>query len=66
MLERQLAPAVAGQDTGPFRLEAGVGDDYTATRDQESEENVVSWKTPKIVEIALGAEINSYVCAKAK
>ncbi len=43
-----------------------MGDDYTATRDQESEENVVSWKTPKIVEIALGAEINSYVCAKAK
>ena len=24
----------------------------------------MSWKTPKIVEIALGAEINSYACAE--
>jgi coenzyme PQQ precursor peptide PqqA len=23
----------------------------------------MAWKTPKIVEIALGAEINSYACA---
>lgn len=23
----------------------------------------MSWKTPKIVEIALGAEINCYACA---
>jgi coenzyme PQQ precursor peptide PqqA len=26
----------------------------------------MSWKSPKIVEIALGAEINSYACAEAK
>jgi len=26
----------------------------------------MSWKSPKIVEIALGAEINSYACADAK
>jgi len=26
----------------------------------------MSWKTPKIVEIALGAEINSYACAEVK
>jgi len=25
----------------------------------------MSWKTPKVVEIALGAEINSYACADA-
>ncbi len=25
----------------------------------------MSWKAPKIVEIALGAEINSYACADA-
>jgi coenzyme PQQ precursor peptide PqqA len=25
--------------------------------------NTMAWKTPKIVEIALGAEINSYACA---
>jgi len=24
----------------------------------------MAWKTPKIVEIALGAEINSYACAE--
>jgi len=23
----------------------------------------MTWKTPKIIEIALGAEINSYACA---
>jgi len=28
------------------------------------EERGMSWKTPKIIEIALGAEINSYACAK--
>jgi len=26
----------------------------------------MSWKTPKIVEIALGAEINCYACAELK
>ncbi|MCA7118911.1 MAG: pyrroloquinoline quinone precursor peptide PqqA [Acidibrevibacterium sp.] len=26
----------------------------------------MAWKSPKIVEIALGAEINSYACAEAK
>jgi coenzyme PQQ precursor peptide PqqA len=34
--------------------------------DQTSGENDMSWKTPKIVEIALGAEINSYACAEAR
>ena len=33
---------------------------------QPSLEDLMSWKTPKIVEIALGAEINSYACADAK
>jgi coenzyme PQQ precursor peptide PqqA len=28
--------------------------------------NHMSWKTPKVIEIALGAEINSYACAEAK
>jgi coenzyme PQQ precursor peptide PqqA len=26
----------------------------------------MSWKAPKIVEVALGAEINAYACAEAK
>jgi len=26
----------------------------------------MSWKAPKIVELALGAEINSYACAEAR
>lgn len=29
-------------------------------------EDMMAWKTPKIVEIALGAEINSYACADLK
>lgn len=29
-------------------------------------EEPMTWKTPKIVEIALGAEINCYVCAELK
>jgi coenzyme PQQ precursor peptide PqqA len=28
-------------------------------------EDLMSWKSPKVVEIALGAEINSYACADA-
>jgi len=27
---------------------------------------MMNWKTPKIVEIALGAEINCYACADLK
>jgi coenzyme PQQ precursor peptide PqqA len=27
------------------------------------EGSLMAWKTPKIIEIALGAEINSYACA---
>jgi coenzyme PQQ precursor peptide PqqA len=27
---------------------------------------IMSWKTPKIIEIALGAEINCYACAELK
>jgi coenzyme PQQ precursor peptide PqqA len=30
------------------------------------EERLMSWKTPKIIEIALGAEINCYACAELK
>jgi len=26
----------------------------------------MAWKTPKIIEIALGAEINSYACAELR
>jgi len=29
-------------------------------------EFAMSWKAPKIVEVALGGEINSYVCARLK
>jgi len=27
-------------------------------------EEIMSWKSPKVVEIALGAEINCYACAE--
>ncbi|WP_072562756.1 pyrroloquinoline quinone precursor peptide PqqA [Granulibacter bethesdensis] len=29
-------------------------------------ENVMAWNTPKVVEVALGAEINAYACAETK
>ena len=29
-------------------------------------EDAMNWKTPKVTEIALGAEINSYACAEAR
>ncbi|WP_426955131.1 pyrroloquinoline quinone precursor peptide PqqA [Muricoccus radiodurans] len=32
--------------------------------DAEPEELSMAWKTPKIVEIAAGMEINSYACAE--
>jgi coenzyme PQQ precursor peptide PqqA len=28
------------------------------------EEALMAWKTPKVVEICVGLEINSYVCAE--
>jgi len=28
--------------------------------------NLMNWKTPKIIEIGVGAEINSYACADLK
>ena len=35
-----------------------------ATPPNPQEECIMAWKTPKIVEIAVGMEINSYVCAE--
>ncbi|WP_346266654.1 pyrroloquinoline quinone precursor peptide PqqA [Neokomagataea anthophila] len=29
-------------------------------------EHIMAWNTPKVTEIPLGAEINSYVCGKTK
>jgi coenzyme PQQ precursor peptide PqqA len=29
----------------------------------QEEEVMMSWKTPTVIEVALGAEINSYACA---
>jgi coenzyme PQQ precursor peptide PqqA len=36
------------------------------TNQQRRETENMAWKTPKIIELALGAEINSYACAEAK
>jgi coenzyme PQQ precursor peptide PqqA len=33
---------------------------------QQRRNKHMSWKTPKIVEIALGGEINCYACARVK
>ncbi len=29
----------------------------------QTQENAMSWSTPKVVEIAVGMEINAYACA---
>jgi len=39
---------------------------FKPARYQQKMEDTMAWKTPKIVEIALGAEINSYACADLK
>jgi len=39
---------------------------FKRARCQWKTEDTMAWKTPKIVEIALGAEINSYACADLK
>lgn len=41
---------------GPFAPAA-------STKPKETE---MAWKTPKVVEIALGGEINCYACASVK
>jgi coenzyme PQQ precursor peptide PqqA len=33
---------------------------------QTTWENEMTWKTPKIVEVSVGMEINMYACAKGK
>jgi coenzyme PQQ precursor peptide PqqA len=42
------------------RVNSGEDAEFTV------EERLMSWKTPKIIEIALGAEINCYACAELK
>jgi coenzyme PQQ precursor peptide PqqA len=35
-------------------------------RSDQEEETTMKWTTPRIVEIAVGLEINSYACAELK
>jgi coenzyme PQQ precursor peptide PqqA len=44
-------------------LGAGVNSRLTTTRLKEM---AMKWKTPVIVEIAVGLEINAYACAEVK
>ena len=37
---------------------------HGATSPNPQEECIMAWKTPKIVEIAVGMEINAYACAE--
>jgi coenzyme PQQ precursor peptide PqqA len=43
-----------------------TGPHFLHNKQSKQGDNTMSWKAPKIVEIALGAEINSYACAEAK
>jgi coenzyme PQQ precursor peptide PqqA len=37
---------------------------YLEPRQKRTEDRTMSWKTPKITEVALGGEINCYACAR--
>jgi coenzyme PQQ precursor peptide PqqA len=37
-----------------------------ASRHNRNEETPMAWKTPKIVEVPVGMEINMYACAARK
>jgi coenzyme PQQ precursor peptide PqqA len=52
--------------TGASLLRVVTGVNATPLTSNHTKEPSMSWKAPKIVEIALGAEINSYACAEAK
>jgi len=45
-------------------MKAGIGIIQQLFSEQDKEKIKMAWKTPKIREIALGAEINSYACAE--
>jgi coenzyme PQQ precursor peptide PqqA len=47
-------------------LTDGTGAAYVEPVSNITEEHVMAWKSPKVAEVALGGEINSYVCAKLK
>lgn len=47
-------------------LDSGNPATIASIATNEETEDIMAWKTPKIVEIALGAEINSYACADLK
>jgi coenzyme PQQ precursor peptide PqqA len=40
------------------------GEASTARNVKQGEDNIMKWKTPRIVEIAVGMEINCYACAE--
>ncbi len=46
--------------------EAPGAPSVSATTSAIAEETDMAWKAPKIVEIALGGEINCYACASVK
>ena len=51
----------AGLDRGQIPEREGCG-----LLEPQSMESPMAWNTPKIVEVPLGAEINSYVCGEKK
>jgi coenzyme PQQ precursor peptide PqqA len=48
------------------RLGVDIAHAHTSVQAGPIRRVLMSWKSPKIVEIALGAEIYSYACAEAK
>ncbi|WP_425465957.1 pyrroloquinoline quinone precursor peptide PqqA [Nitrospirillum amazonense] len=64
MRRRGVAAPAAALTERRFRIILNIGTDMWPLL--KTGGNVMSWKTPKIVEIALGMEINCYACAEVK
>jgi coenzyme PQQ precursor peptide PqqA len=63
------APLVVDNRTFRHRgcwLTAPRRDLNLATETSSPREMAMKWKTPKIIEIAVGLEINAYACAEVK
>jgi coenzyme PQQ precursor peptide PqqA len=67
MFDRLANVAVRSPDAGTcITSEAALGSTSARTSRQTTWETPMSWKTPKIVEVPVGMEINMYACAARK
>jgi len=67
-LYRKLNLGALDAPGGPHHSQAGAGQRAARHRvvlaSPRFKESIMVWKTPKIVEVSLALEINSYACAE--